>query len=247
MGVDGGRHVRALRSVALACQEASTATPMPEPILPALRDLIGFDSALFAGIDNAKELQYLEQGFPPYDGVPPISPEEESAVFWEHKNSVCTEPRVPDDVPAVLTELDGRSVRQFHACSLYVNMFKPFGDEHLLSLRIPDGPGRTFRVLCWRGPGKAFTERDKTDLFLLKPHIEAAYRRGQRIRAVSALTARQRQLLKLVAQGFTNYQIARRLGVEEGTIRAHLYQIYARLGVSSRTAAVTRSLITVGD
>jgi hypothetical protein len=27
------------------------------------------------------------------------------------------------------------------------------------------------------GPWKAFTERDKADLFLLKPHIEAAYRR----------------------------------------------------------------------
>jgi DNA-binding NarL/FixJ family response regulator len=109
---------------------------------------------------------------------------------------------------------------------------------------MPDGPGRTFRVICWRGPGKAFTERDKTDLFLLKPHIEAAYRHGQRMRAVSALTARQRQLLELVAQGYTNYQIARRLDVTEGTIRAHLYQVYSRLGVSSRTAAVTRSLIT---
>ena len=84
-------------------------------------------------------------------------------------------------------------------------------------------------------------------LILLKPHIEAAYRHGQRMRAVSALTARQRGLLELVARGFTNYQIARRLGVAEGTIRAHLYQIYSRMGVSSRTAAVTRSLITVED
>jgi DNA-binding CsgD family transcriptional regulator len=125
------------------------------------------------------------------------------------------------------------SVRQWHAYKLYVELYKPNGNEHLLNLRIPDGPGRTIRLLCWRGPGKGFTERDKTDLFLLKPHIEMAYRRGQRMRAVSALTTRQRQLLQLVAQGYTNYQIARRLGVAEGTIRAHLYQIYSRLGVSS--------------
>jgi len=247
--VDGGRHVRALRSVALACQEASTATLMPEPILPALCDLIGFDSAGFLWMDLARELDYL----PPQDLVPGgddfriMSLEDENALWWEHHNSLCCQPRVPDDVPSVLTETDTKSVRQWHACSLYVNLFKPGGDEHLLILRIPGGPGRTFRVLCWRGPGKAFTERDKTDLFLLKPHIEAAYRRGQRMRAVSELTPRQRQLLALVAQGFTNYQIARRLGVEEGTIRAHLYQIYSRLGVSSRTAAVTRSLITVED
>ena len=245
--MDGGGHVRALRSVALECQEASTSTPMPEPILPALRDLIGCDSTHFVGIDNARDLVYLAQDFIPGGDFPIMSLEEENALFWEHKNSVCCQPRAPDDVPTVLTETDTRSVRQWRACSMYVNMFKPTGGEHLLILRIPDGPGRTFRVLCWRGPGKAFTERDKTDLFLLKPHIEAAYRRGQHVRAVSALTAPQRQLLGLVARGFTNYQIARRLGVAEGTIRAHLYQIYSRLGVSSRTAAVTRSLISVEE
>jgi DNA-binding CsgD family transcriptional regulator len=244
--MDGGGHVRALRSVALECQEGSIDTPMPEPILPALRNLIGCDTAHFLWTDLARELNYLpSQDFIPGGDFPIMSLEDENALFWEHYGSACCQPRAPEDVASVLTETDTRSVRQWHACSLYVNMFEPTGGEHLLILRIPDGPGRTFRVLCWRGPGKAFTERDKTDLLLLKPHIEAAYRSGQRLRAVSALTARQRQLLELVAQGFTNYQIARRLGVAEGTIRAHLSQIYSRLGVSSRTAAVTRSLITV--
>jgi predicted ArsR family transcriptional regulator len=41
--------------------------------------------------------------------------------------------------------------------------------------------------------------------------------------------------------GHTNGQIARRLGVSEGTVRTHLQNIYARLQVSSRTAAVTRA------
>jgi DNA-binding CsgD family transcriptional regulator len=243
---DGGRHVQALRSVALACQEAGIATPMPEPILPALRDLIGCDSTHFLGFDNARELMYLVQDFIPHGDDLQISAEEENALWWEHHNSQCCQPRVPDDVPSVLTETDTMSVRQWHACSRY-ELYKAAGGEHLLILRIPDGPRRTFRLLCWRGPGRGFTERDKSDLLLLKPHIEAAYRRGQRMRAVSALTARQRQLLALVAQGYTNYQIGRRLGVAEGTIRAHLYQIYSRLGVSPRTAAITKSLITVED
>lgn len=220
---------------------------MPEPILPAVRDLIGCDCAGFVWMDNARQLgEDLAWQGPDGDDFP-MSPEEDNALWWEHHNSVCCQPRVPDDVPSVLTETDTMSVRQWHACRLYFELYKPSGNEHLLNLRIPDGPGRTIRLLCWRGPGKGFTERDKTDLFLLKPHIEMAYRRGQRMRAVSALTARQRQLLQLVAQGYTNYQIARRLGVAEGTIRAHLYQIYSRLGVSSRTAAVTKSLITVED
>jgi DNA-binding NarL/FixJ family response regulator len=48
-------------------------------------------------------------------------------------------------------------------------------------------------------------------------------------------------LLRLVAAGYTNAQIGRRLGVSEGTVRKHLENIYARLQVSSRTAAVTRA------
>jgi DNA-binding NarL/FixJ family response regulator len=48
-------------------------------------------------------------------------------------------------------------------------------------------------------------------------------------------------LLRLVAAGHTNGQIARRLGVSEGTVRIHLQNIYGRLQVSSRTAAVTRA------
>jgi Bacterial regulatory proteins, luxR family len=49
------------------------------------------------------------------------------------------------------------------------------------------------------------------------------------------------ELLQLVAAGHTNSQIARRLGVTEATVRKHLENIYARLHVSSRTAAVTRA------
>jgi DNA-binding NarL/FixJ family response regulator len=44
-----------------------------------------------------------------------------------------------------------------------------------------------------------------------------------------------------VAAGHTNAQIARRLGMTEGTVRTHLENIYERLQVSSRTAAVTRA------
>ena len=49
------------------------------------------------------------------------------------------------------------------------------------------------------------------------------------------------RLLRLVADGHTNAQIARRLGLSEGTVRTHLVNIYSRLQVSSRTAAVLRA------
>jgi len=41
-----------------------------------------------------------------------------------------------------------------------------------------------------------------------------------------------------VRAGYSNYQIARRLGLSEGTVRKHLENAFNRLGVTSRAAAV---------
>ena len=98
------------------------------------------------------------------------------------------------------------------------------------------------RLLFVRGPGPDFTERDRALLTLLRPHLHRAYLDAERRRhPVPRLTPRQRELLNLVAAGRTNTQIARSLGVSPATVRTHLEHIYARLHVSSRTAAVTRA------
>lgn len=55
------------------------------------------------------------------------------------------------------------------------------------------------------------------------------------------LTARQQEILQCVESGNTNRQIARRLHVSEATVGKHLENIYQRLDVNSRTAAVARS------
>jgi DNA-binding NarL/FixJ family response regulator len=53
-----------------------------------------------------------------------------------------------------------------------------------------------------------------------------------------ALTAREREVLDLVAGGATNAVIAETLVISESTVKKHLDNIYAKLGVGSRTAAV---------
>jgi DNA-binding CsgD family transcriptional regulator len=104
------------------------------------------------------------------------------------------------------------------------------------------GRGRYVRLTLLRGPGPEFSERDKAVLTLLGPHLDEAYLDAERRRhPVPQLTPRQENLLYLVAAGHTNSQIARRLGISQATVRTHLENIYGKLDVSSRTAAVTRA------
>jgi predicted ATPase/DNA-binding CsgD family transcriptional regulator len=55
---------------------------------------------------------------------------------------------------------------------------------------------------------------------------------------LDALTARELEVLRLVAQGFTDAQVAERLIISPRTVHGHLRSIYSKLNVTSRTAAV---------
>jgi DNA-binding NarL/FixJ family response regulator len=57
--------------------------------------------------------------------------------------------------------------------------------------------------------------------------------------AMEPLTARELQVLQLVAQGLPNKGIARRLGISENTAKFHVASLCGKLGASSRTEAVT--------
>ena len=51
------------------------------------------------------------------------------------------------------------------------------------------------------------------------------------------LTEREREVLRLVATGFANKQIARRLGISEKTVKGHLTHVFQAIGVTDRTQA----------
>lgn len=56
------------------------------------------------------------------------------------------------------------------------------------------------------------------------------------------LTRREREILAWVARGKTNSEIAQILWIAPSTVRKHLENIFPKLGVRTRTAAVTRLL-----
>jgi DNA-binding NarL/FixJ family response regulator len=56
------------------------------------------------------------------------------------------------------------------------------------------------------------------------------------------LTAREAEVLRLMAGGFSNGEIARAAGTAEGTVKNHVSSILSKLGVRDRTRAVLRAL-----
>jgi two-component system, NarL family, nitrate/nitrite response regulator NarL len=55
-------------------------------------------------------------------------------------------------------------------------------------------------------------------------------------RALTALTDRERQIMRLVCEGLSNKEIGRRLSITDGTIKVHLHHIFQKLEIGNRTA-----------
>jgi DNA-binding NarL/FixJ family response regulator len=56
------------------------------------------------------------------------------------------------------------------------------------------------------------------------------------------LSTREMEVLLLAARGLSNYQIARSVGLAEGTVKRHLSNAYEKMAVHSRGEAVRRAL-----
>lgn len=61
------------------------------------------------------------------------------------------------------------------------------------------------------------------------------------------LTSRERELLTALANGWTNLQIASRIGISRNTVKYHLKNLYDKLGVSNRAMAVALYMQTTMD
>jgi DNA-binding CsgD family transcriptional regulator len=225
---------------------------LPLSLLSDLKDLIHCDAVSFEGFDSGRRETWFCGAVPNLDESACAEFEAAyGAVHWQHYWDCrpCCYPDRTGDLRTVIKIADFYSQRQWHGTGMYADLYRPQGMEHELMLTLPadpggaSGPGRTLRLFLFRGPGSDFSEADRALLTLLRPHLHQAYLDAERRRhPLPELTQRHRQLLDLLADGLTNAQIARRLGLSEGTVRTHLQHLYRRMGVSSRTAAVTRAL-----
>jgi len=243
-----GRDLRALAGI--VSEDRPDLPPdggLPPSLLGDLMGQIRCDLIGFAGFDSGRQETWSCQ-FMPDGGEAVVA--DAAPVHWENywQCQPCSYPDRTGDLCGVVKVSDFYSARQWRSVGPRCGINRPMGFEHDLMLTLPAafgrvyGPGRTMRLFFFRGPGRDFSERDRAVLTLLRPHLHQAVRDAERRRRPAPrLTPRQADLLHLVAAGHTNTQIARRLGISEGTVRTHLENIYKKLDVSSRTAAVIRA------
>ena len=110
--------------------------------------------------------------------------------------------------------------------------------RNCMRLSLPAEPGHARRLTFMRHDGPGFDERDRQVLTLLRPHLIEMVQAAERRRVgVPRLTAREWEVLSLVACGLTYPQVAARLVVSVATVRKHMEHVRERLGVASAAAA----------
>ncbi|MFJ8914043.1 response regulator [Amycolatopsis sp. NPDC102389] len=77
---------------------------------------------------------------------------------------------------------------------------------------------------------------------VLAPSVAGKLVNRVRNPTASPLSAREIEVLRLVAQGSTNADIGRTLHISEATVKTHLLRVFGKLDVSDRTAAVTTAM-----
>jgi len=113
-------------------------------------------------------------------------------------------------------------------------------------------PGSWVRILIDEGPRLIALLQQATEgsgassyAAALLAAAGASLRPGERPASSTALmeplSDRELEVLQLIAQGLSNREVAERLYIAQGTVKAHASSIYGKLGVNSRTQAVARA------
>jgi DNA-binding CsgD family transcriptional regulator len=233
-----------LRFLQLAGQ-VDGADAFPEQLLGQLRVLIPCDVVSWGEFDPRGRGWRCAIA---WAGKPraPVTP----VIAEAHRLFQDQDPHSPfgPDAASVLRRSDRLSRRAERRCELYWQVSRPLGSEYMLSvwLRAAD---RVAGGFAFDRFSRDFSDRDVLVLETLRPHLLQLWRNAyMRLpRADSPLTPRELEILRWVAHGKTNREIAGLLYLSSGTVRKHLENCYAKLGVHTRAGAVTRTFSLLED
>jgi DNA-binding NarL/FixJ family response regulator len=126
-----------------------------------------------------------------------------------------------------------------------------FSDARILVLTTYDGDESVFRALENGAKGYLLKDCSTADLLTAIRKINsggthvsdrAASRLAERAMGGAMLSPRETEVLKQIAEGKSNKEIAALLFISEGTVKTHVLSIHEKLGVSDRTEAVVTAI-----
>jgi DNA-binding CsgD family transcriptional regulator len=215
--------------------------PLGVDLLEALRKLIPSDAVSYADFDPVRRNRRAQARFV---GQWALMTAEQSQAFRRLLHSDPLAPQ-PGRLGVAVRISDALPRRAWHQHPLYQQVARLVGVEHMLRLWLAT-PFEILGGLDFDRQGRDFSDRDRLVLQTLAPHLIQLRLRAD-LAAVSLkqqlrfrLTPREHDVLELVAAGMTNRKIAQALHIAPGTVRKHLDNIYAKLNVPSRAAAVSR-------
>jgi DNA-binding CsgD family transcriptional regulator len=209
--------------------------PCPESVLDALRRLVpcdvvayheeltpGTPTIVFAGQPRGEMTQQIRDAHRRYSHQDPIRP-----AAGARKYS------------------DFLSRREYHRLELYQDVDQPLGIEYMMRLWL-DPTGACGARLEFDRADSDFRERDRAVLDLLLPYLKRLRQRSASRRhepapplnGIDRLTSREREILRRVAEGRTNAEVAALLRISPQTVRKHLENCSGKLGVHTRPGAV---------
>lgn len=132
---------------------------------------------------------------------------------------------------------DSLPIEQFRRSALYNDYYRRIRIDHAMALPIYVRD-RVLVSFVLNRTRRNFTDRERALLDVLRPHLARLY---QRLNRLGGLTAREAEVLRWVAAGKSDAQIAAILHISARTVQKHLQHSYEKLGVESRTAAAMRA------
>jgi DNA-binding CsgD family transcriptional regulator len=192
--------------------------------------------------------------------VEPPMPIESFEVFYRlaHQNPLAERHlRTRDGRPYRISDLV--TAEQFHQTDLYREFYAPIGVEYQISFALPSN-GEEILAIALSRRETDFSDQERELLAVARPHLIQIYRNAlhhsdvlsrqvlrsapfadQRTLQDLGLTPAQAKVLGLIASGRSTSDIAGELQISERTVQKHLQDVYRRLGVSDRSAAIHRA------
>jgi DNA-binding CsgD family transcriptional regulator len=142
--------------------------------------------------------------------------------------------------PGPLRLSDFAGARALRRLGVWADFYRPLDIRYALCVALP-AIGSVGVGVAFHRARRDFDDEERLLLARVRPALAIAVRHASAAEMPVTLTTREAQVLRLVALGASNGEVALALHISPRTVEKHLEHVYRKLGVSGRYAAIASS------